>query len=65
MALAESIFENKRLTEATRELREALVLANEHWQHAPHTHTGEGGVTEHDPRHCTRCRIDAALAKYS
>lgn len=54
---------NAQLISAAPELYEALELANEHFQHSPHTRTGEGGVTEHEPRNCTRCIIDAALKK--
>ena len=60
---AETIF-RAALEPATQELREALEMAQEHFKHAPHTRTGTGGVTEHDPKHCTKCRIEAVLAKY-
>jgi len=45
------------------ELREALIRANAHLQHAPHTRTGEGGVTEHNPKDCTRCIVESVLKR--
>ena len=48
---------------ASWEMLQALQRAKTQLEHAPHTRTGEGGVTEHNPKDCTKCIIDAAIAK--
>jgi hypothetical protein len=42
--------------------KEALQVAAEWLKHAPHTRVGVGGVTEHNPKFCGKCKVDAALA---
>lgn len=54
--------EGDSLRDALPQIREALQLASERFEYAPHTITGFGGVTEHYPKNCTRCKVAAALA---
>lgn len=53
---------NGSLIAAATEMRKALERV-EGEGHVPHTRTGEGGVTEHNPKDCTRCLVEAAIRK--
>lgn len=64
LGYAEADIANAKLIAAAPELLEALekVMQGD-FRHAPHTRTGTGGVTEHNPKNCTLCIVETAIKK--